>query len=163
MEILLKYLSEVIAFLALIVSLYAGFNSYKANKLANQNAAKSDLEKAAMRRKNMMIAEEKKLSVTKKLIFAVVQKHKLLSTYPSLEEKYPKEKERLILCLDALKYQEKDQPRVEKWLSDPNIGKPIELSNSALAYVERLTIRMETDLISEERTLKAMEEMVRNA
>ena len=160
MEIFYKYLSEIIASIALLFSLYSASRTHV---LARKNAELEQMEKSAIRRRDIIVSEERKLSVIKKLLLVLVQKQQLLSANPQLERAFPNEKDRIVQCLDALKRQSENQDEIEEILANQKVGACTVHANDALAFAERLIIRMETELSAEQSSLETMKELMGNA
>jgi uncharacterized protein YjcR len=163
LEFFEKSLSEGIAGFALLTAVFAAWQSVKANKIAKSSFERSEIEKATLRKVELIIAEEKKVAVASKLIMTLVQKQELIKQHPFLADTYPNESSRIQQCLAVLSEQRKSQGLAYELLDHDDIGKDIKLSKQSLADCVRLTIRMESDLENEKVSLLAMQKLVSSA
>lgn len=143
-EFIKEYLSEILAILALVVSLVASSRSYSADKRSINIQRQLDNEKHLTRRTNLILESEKNNALVGKLLLIMVKNTLLLKEHPSLLADSHAEIDRLknaIDILNSLKLADQERLLVEH----DSIGQNLKSYHTSLEKVNQLTIRLEAE------------------
>ncbi len=140
LEILRENAAILISGLAVILSAAANWRSVRLNR-------ETQLLAQSLRRRDMLLEVEKNFVLERELVIVTAQKLEFIHKN-SLLDVLPREVERLETNLDYLRKSISNQERVRA-TAELSHNKDIELYTAALTDIQRLQIRLQSDLAKE--------------
>lgn len=154
--IIQQYAAEFIAGLAVILSAAANLRVVRAEKMA----AKAQ---KAVRRMDMLVEIERKNAAVGRLALVTTQKILLLQECPELVNDPGRELDRLRNNLDLLQELKNGEEEQRQIAEAANVGNDTDLHSRALTDVQRLRVRLETDVEKETNVYRELLERSRSA
>jgi hypothetical protein len=144
-----QYAAELIAILALIVSMLSNREARQANRRGDRLDQELKIAKKAERRTEMLVEVERKNAAVGKLALIIARKIQLLQEYPDLAKKHAIEFDRLKNNLELLINLKNGEEEQRLTAEEAGGGMDIPLHQDALTNIKRLRVHLEADIDKE--------------
>lgn len=141
--------AELIAGLAVIISVFANWEARRANKRADRLDQEMENASKAARKTEMLVEIERKNAAIAKLTLVLARKALLFQRHPNLATRQGAEQERLSKNLSVMQELRSGEEEQRKNAEEAGGGADIHLYQESLANVRRLRVRLEADFENE--------------
>jgi len=141
--------AELIAGLAVIISVFANWEARRANKRADRLDREMEKASQAARGTEMLVEIERKNAAIAKLTLILARKALLFQRHPDLVARHGQEQERLNNNLSVMQELRSGEEEQRNNAEEAGGGTDIHLYQKTLANVRRLRVRIEADFENE--------------